>query len=60
MQDRNMPKADFLASILLMAFGAWIIVQSYRMPRFEEFDANPFSVPGIVPGILGIDRSQAF
>jgi len=53
MKDRNMPKADFVASIILMAFGIWIVVHSINMPRFEEFGANPFSVPGIVPGILG-------
>jgi len=53
MKDRNMPKADFVASIMLMAFGSWIVVHSIKMPRFEEFGANPFSVPGIVPGILG-------
>jgi hypothetical protein len=53
MKDRNMPKADFVASIVLMAFGGWIVVHSINMPRFEDFGANPFSVPGIVPGILG-------
>ena len=53
MEDRNMPKADFLASIPLIAFGVWIVVHAFHMPRFEEFGANPFSVPGIVPGILG-------
>ena len=53
MEDRNMPKADFVASIILMAFGIWIVVHSIHMPRFKEFGANPFSVPGIVPGLLG-------
>ena len=53
MKDRNMPKADFVASIILIAFGIWIVVHSIHMPRFKEFGANPFSVPGIVPGILG-------
>lgn len=53
MEDRNMPKADFVTAIILMAFGAWIVVHAIHMPRFKEFGANPFSVPGIVPGILG-------
>ena len=53
MEERNMPKADFVASILLMAFGIWIVVHSINMPRFKELGTNPFSVPGIVPGILG-------
>ncbi len=53
MEDRNMPKADFLTSITLIAFGVWIVVHAFNMPRFEKFGADPFSVPGIVPGILG-------
>ena len=24
------------------------------MPRFERFNANPYTLPGIVPGVLGI------
>jgi hypothetical protein len=54
MKPEHMPKADFVASILLMAFGLWIVLHSLQMPRFENLGANPFSVPGIVPGILGI------
>jgi hypothetical protein len=53
MENRNMPRADFLASITLIAFGVWIVVRAIHMPRFEKFGANPFSVPGIVPAILG-------
>ena len=53
MKQENMPKADFVVSLLLMGFGIWIVIHSFQMPRFEELGANPFSVPGIVPGILG-------
>ena len=54
MKPENMPKADFVTSIVLMTFGIWVVVHSIRMPRFENLGANPFSVPGIVPGLLGI------
>lgn len=54
MKQENMPKADFVVSLLLMGFGVWIVIHSFKMPRFEELGANPFSVPGIVPGILGV------
>ena len=54
MKPENMPRADFVTSILLMAFGIWVLVHSMQMPRFENLEANPFSVPGIVPGLLGI------
>ena len=53
MKESNMPKADFLMSIIFMVFGTTIFLISLHMPRFEEFDANPYSVPGIVPGFLG-------
>jgi len=53
MKQENMPKADFVVSLLLMGFGVWIVIHSFQMPRFEELGANPFSVPGIVPAILG-------
>jgi TRAP-type C4-dicarboxylate transport system permease large subunit len=53
MKQENMPKADFVVSMLLMGFGVWVVLHSLQMPRFKDLGANPFSVPGIVPGILG-------
>jgi len=53
MKESNMAKADFLMSILLIAFGLTVLATSINMPRFEEMDANPYSVPGVVPGFLG-------
>jgi TRAP-type C4-dicarboxylate transport system permease large subunit len=53
MKPENMPKADFVVSILLMLFSLWLIAHSLQMPRFEDIGANPFSAPGIVPGVLG-------
>jgi hypothetical protein len=53
MEERNMPRADFITSIGLIAFGIAVLVLSIRMPRFEDQGVNRFSVPGIVPGFLG-------
>ena len=53
MEERNMPRADFITSIGLIAFGIIVLVLSIQMPRFEEQGVNRFSVPGIVPGFLG-------
>ena len=53
MEERNMPKADFITSIILIAFGAGVLILSRQMPSFEQQGANRFSAPGIVPGILG-------
>jgi hypothetical protein len=54
MEERNMPKADFITSIILIAFGIGVFVLSIQMPRFQEQGVNRFSVPGIVPGVLGV------
>jgi putative tricarboxylic transport membrane protein len=53
MEERNMPRADFITSIGLIAFGIIVLVLSIQMPRFQEQGVNRFSVPGIVPGFLG-------
>ena len=53
MKEQNMPKADFVTAIVLIVFGVAIVVLSIRMPHMEELGANPYSVPGIVPGFLG-------
>ena len=54
MKEKNMPKADFVTSIFLVLFGLFVLYQSLRMPRFEERHINPYSVPGLVPGFLGV------
>jgi hypothetical protein len=53
MEERNMPRADFITSIGLISFGIAVLVISIQMPRFQEHGVNRFSVPGIVPGFLG-------
>ncbi len=49
-----MAKADFVTSILVMLLGLGAFVTSWRMPRFENLNVDPYTVPGIVPGILGV------
>ncbi|QTL97331.1 hypothetical protein GM661_04690 [Iocasia frigidifontis] len=53
-KEKDMPKVDFITSIVLIVFSIAVIVMSLQMPRFEYRGANPWSVPGIVPGILGV------
>ncbi len=53
MQEKNMPRADFVTSVLLTAFGIAVFVLSYTMPRLEEQNINPYSAPGVVPMFLG-------
>ncbi|MQY77299.1 MAG: hypothetical protein GH155_06695, partial [Spirochaeta sp.] len=53
MKESNMPRADFIASIFLTLFGSFIFIVALKMPRFEEHNVNPYSVPGILPTFLG-------
>jgi Tripartite tricarboxylate transporter TctB family len=48
-----MVKADFIAGLIFMALGLATVVESLRMPRFEHLDVEPYTAPGLVPGILG-------
>lgn len=54
MKDEDMNKADFFTSIFLFLFGLIIFILSIKMPTFRELGANPYSAPGIVPGIMGL------
>src|SRR5690606_16698856 len=48
-----MPRADLLSSVILILFGAFVAVESWRMPRFERIGGTIHSAPGLVPGLLG-------
>jgi hypothetical protein len=37
-----------------MALGLGIVVESWRMDRLEQQQINPWTVPGLVPGLLGV------
>ncbi|RKX74612.1 MAG: hypothetical protein DRP87_16480 [Spirochaetes bacterium] len=54
MQERDMPKADLVTSIVLIAFAVGVVWMSIEMPRLEHRNINPWTVPGLVPGILGV------
>ncbi len=53
MRPSSMDKADLVTSVLLIVLGAGAVIESWRMPRLEELAINPYTVPGIVPGLLG-------
>lgn len=54
MTIRKMVKKDFITSIVLTAFSISVIVLSYTMPRLERRNIDPFSAPGVVPGMIGL------
>ena len=50
--DVRPARADFLTGLLLVALGVGALVSSLDMPRFEERQINPYTVPGLVPGVI--------
>lgn len=49
-----MARKDFVTSIVLIAFSLSVVVSSYTMPRLERRNIDPFSAPGVVPGMIGL------
>lgn len=47
------PRADLVASALWLALGLLALQQSWTMDRLEAQGADPWSAPGLVPGVLG-------
>jgi Tripartite tricarboxylate transporter TctB family len=50
---RTLVKADFVTGLAFVALGGAVVIESLRMPRFADLDVNPYTAPGLVPGILG-------
>jgi hypothetical protein len=48
------PRTDFIGAILWMALGSAILIGSITMDRLEKQDVNPYTIPGLLPGLLGI------
>jgi hypothetical protein len=47
-------RRDLYTSLALIALGIGVLAESMRMPRFEHLGVNPYTIPGIVPGVLGV------
>jgi hypothetical protein len=54
MDDKRMPKADFIMGLILMVLSLLIVVESLKIPRFEKDWGGFYAAPGFVPLILGI------
>ena len=54
MNERDMHKADFITSLVLLVFSITVVWMSIEMPRLENREINPLTIPGIVPGFLGV------
>ena len=47
-------RADLISAAMWGAFGTVVIVASWRLPRLEQMGINPWSVPGLTPGLIGV------
>jgi hypothetical protein len=45
--------ADLRFGLGWVALGATVLIASWRMDRLESLHINPWSAPGLVPGLLG-------
>jgi len=48
------PRADLIGGLLWLALGIVITIMSWRMDRLQAQHVNPYTVPGLVPGLLGL------
>jgi Tripartite tricarboxylate transporter TctB family len=47
-------RSDFWSAIGWMGLGVAILIGSVTMDRLEKQDINPYTIPGLLPGLLGI------
>jgi hypothetical protein len=47
-------RTDFLSAIAWMGLGIAILTGSVMMDRLQDQDINPYTIPGLLPGLLGI------
>jgi hypothetical protein len=47
-------RSDFLSALGWMALGIAILIGSVMMDRLEKQGINPYTIPGLLPGLLGI------
>jgi uncharacterized membrane protein len=48
------PRSDLANSIGWIVFGAAVLIGSVAMDRLEQQHINPYTIPGLLPALLGI------
>ncbi|MEO7393214.1 MAG: tripartite tricarboxylate transporter TctB family protein [Ramlibacter sp.] len=52
--ERMPPRSDFADALGWIVLGVAVLVGSLMMDRLEAQHINPYTVPGLLPGLLGI------
>lgn len=47
-------RSDYLSAAFWAVLGVGITVASWRLDRLESLAINPWSVPGLTPGVVGV------
>src|SRR5713101_6274948 len=53
-EDAANLRSDFLSAIGWMGLGIAILIGSVAMDRLRNQDINPYTIPGLLSGLLGI------
>jgi hypothetical protein len=53
-EEGSPPRSDFKDALGWIALGLGILIGSITMDRLEQQHINPVTVPGLLPGLLGI------
>jgi hypothetical protein len=53
-EERAAPRSDLKDAVAWIVFGAAVLVGSITMDRLGQQNINPVTVPGLLPGLLGI------
>jgi hypothetical protein len=51
---RTTARADLWSALGWIGLGGAIVAGAWRMDRLERLNVNPYTAPGLVPGLLGI------
>lgn len=54
LDTQHPPRSDLRQGLGWMVLGTAILIGSITMDRLERQDVNPYTVPGLLPGLLGI------
>jgi hypothetical protein len=47
-------RSEYVSAALFAAFGLIVAVASWRLDRLSNLNINPWSAPGLLPGVVGV------
>lgn len=53
-EQNQLARSDLWSGMIFAVIGLAVAIESWRMPRLEERGIDPWTIPGMVPGLLGL------